>query len=75
MVDQFQQTHAQAPKEIVVAPVALIALGIKGSLAPFWDNIPVRCQLFDEAEVVQPGEGTRMGVFVYKGDLRSCDLT
>lgn len=74
MVEQFRQEHNQAPREIVVAPVALLALGIKQSVMPFWDNVPVKCRLFEESEVVEVGTGTRLGVFVYKGDLRACEL-
>ena len=74
MLEQFRERHNQAPRAIVVAPVALVALGIKRSVAPSWDRVPVECRLFEKEEVVELGTGTRLGVFVYKGDLRSCEL-
>ena len=79
LLEQFKQNHSgQAPREIVVAPAALAALAIKQSARPKFDGVPVVCRLFDPTEVLNPGVGTRLGVFVYNdtGDLslRCCDL-
>lgn len=81
MVEKFQQRHGRPPLKIVVAPVALVALGLKQSLAPFWNGIPVECRLFDQNEVaskhVKP-KVRSLGVFVKekRGRMRlvSCDL-
>lgn len=76
---QFKQSHrGTAPQEIVVAPAALAALAIKQSARPSFEDIPLICRLFEPQEVLKPGTGTRLGIFVYnrEGDLelRSCDL-
>jgi hypothetical protein len=77
MVGQFRQKHQKNPVQIVVAPVALLLLGMRRSLPTMVEGIPVICRLFEESEVVDKN-GTKLGVFVYKqGDheeLRSCDL-
>lgn len=76
---QFKQSHSgKAPLEVIVAPAALASLAIKQSARPKVDGVPVLCRLFDPKEVLQPGKGTRLGIFVHNdaGDLslRSCDL-
>lgn len=43
MVDQFRARHARFPSKIIVDPLALVALGIKKSIAPMWNGIPVEC--------------------------------
>jgi hypothetical protein len=42
------------PEKIVVAPVALVALGLKPSLGPICNGIKVEVRLFAEEEMV-PG--------------------
>ena len=79
LLNQFKRNHdGNLPQEIVTAPAALAALAIKQSAHPKIDGVPVVCRLFDPKEVLKPGEGTRMGIFVHNdsGDLslRSCDL-
>jgi hypothetical protein len=79
IVEQFRSNHkGQSPKAIVIAPVALVALGIKHSVSPSWDKIPVECRLFEETEVVTKGTGTKLGVFVYGAEdsltIRACEL-
>lgn len=81
MVQKFQEKHGRPPLKIVVAPVALVALGLKKSVLPFWNGIPVECRLFDEKEVVSKHvrhKAQNLGVFVKenRGQMRlvSCDL-
>lgn len=78
-LEQFKQKHGgKAPLEIVVAPAALASLALKKSARPKFEDVPVLCRLFSLKEVLRPGAGTRMGVFIHNdaGDLtlRSCDL-
>ena len=76
MVEQFRQQHkGTAPRVIVVAPVALLALGIKRSVKPVWEGIPVECRLYGDDEAVKWVTCTRLAIFVYKGDLRAHELT
>lgn len=79
LVEQFKRKHnGKAPRGIVVAPAALATLAIKQSAKPKVEGIPVTCRLFEHREVLKPGKGTQLGVFVHNdaGDLslRSCDL-
>lgn len=63
MVEQFAKTHGgHNPKKIVVEPLALIALGLKLSVAPTWNGIPVECYDFSENEVTKPEDGNTLGV-------------
>lgn len=79
LLEQFKQNHSgKAPLEIVVAPAALASLAIKQSAHPKVDGVPVLCRLFEPKEVMKPGAGNRLGVFVHNDagnlSLRSCDL-
>lgn len=79
LLEQFKSNHnGQAPREIVVAPVALASLAIKQSAKPKVGGVPLLCRLFEPTEALKPGEGTRLGVFVHNDagelSLRSCDL-
>lgn len=71
LVEQFQNRHSRLPEEIVVHPVALVALALKQSVAPKWKGIPVRCR--DVKPVAKP-VGNRMGVTIVGGALRCFDL-
>jgi hypothetical protein len=78
MLEQYRQKHhGQDPLEIVVAPAAVIALGATKALSTHFSEIPVRCHLFQEIEVVPSGK--RLGVFakrISENEIRivSCDL-
>lgn len=81
MVDKFRQKHGHPPEKIVVAPVALVSLGLKKSVAPVWHGVPVVCRLFDEAEVASKHEKAKvrnLGIFVKENrgrlQLAACDL-
>ena len=80
MVEKFREKHGRLPAKIVVAPVALVALGLKKSVAPLWNGIPVECRLFDEKEVASRHvkQIDCFGVFVKenRGRMRlvACDL-
>lgn len=81
MVEKFQEKHDRLPLKIVVAPVALVALGLKKSVLPVWDGIPVECRLFEEKEVASKHTKSKvqfLGVFVKerrgKMQLVACDL-
>ena len=76
-VDAYRKRHdGNAPTRIVVAPVALLSLGIKESVNRVWMGIPVECRLFELDEVVR--SGSKLGVFTRKyGDdleLAACEL-
>lgn len=65
MVDQFKTAHeGKAPTEIVVEPVALVALGLKKSVAPMWQGVKVTCREMERREVVKPGQGTALAVLL-----------
>jgi hypothetical protein len=77
LIKQFKEAHGGAlPDRIVVEPVALVALGIKKSVAPVWQGLKVECREIDRKEVVKPGQGTRLGVLLdTKGSqVVACDL-
>ncbi len=80
MVEKFREKHGRPPAKIVVAPVALVALGLKKSVSPFWNGIPVECRLFSEKEVASRHvkQVQSLGVFVKesRGRMRlvACDL-
>lgn len=63
MVEQFQARHRRLPARIVVDPLALVALGLRRSVAPVWNGIPVECR---EVEPAPPkGAPTALGVCVH----------
>ena len=81
MVERFQQKHGRAPDKIVIAPVALVALGLKRSVSPIWNGVPVECRLFAEADVAtrqHSAVAKSIGVFVKENrgrlQLAACDL-
>lgn len=81
MVEKFRERHGKMPFKIVVAPVALVALGLKKSVAATWNEIPVECRLFEEKEVASKhvkSQVRSLGVFVKesRGRMRivACDL-
>lgn len=80
MVEKFREKHGKLPAKIVVAPVALVALGLKKSVSPFWNGIPVECRLFDDKEVASRNvkQVQNLGVFVKENrgrmQLVACDL-
>lgn len=81
MVDRFRDKHGHPPRKIIVAPLALISLGVKGSVAPTWEGIPVECRLFKDEEVAsrhKNAQAVNLGVFAKetRGERRlaSCDL-
>ena len=80
MVEKFREKHGRPPVKIVVAPVALFALGLKKSVSPFWNGIPVECRLFKNNEVAHRcvKEARNLGIFVKerRGQMRlvACDL-
>lgn len=77
MLAQYCETHGHPPRKIVVAPIASVALALKGSLSPIWAGIPVEFRLFNQDEIVPPGSGSQLGIFLKKGAklaLVACDL-
>lgn len=63
MIEQFAQAHqGKKPVKIVVEPLALVALGLKQSVAPSWGGVPVECRDFSENEVVKAPNGNSLGV-------------
>jgi len=79
LLTQFRARNNRNPEQVVVAPVALLALGAKHQLPVMVEGVPVVCRLFEEGEVVDKN-GTKMGVFVYnnretnQAQIRACDL-
>ena len=55
MVEQYQQRHQCLPEKILVHPLALVALGIRRSVAPVWNGVRVECR------EVSPKEGKKGG--------------
>jgi hypothetical protein len=77
LLEQFKAAHGGAlPEKIVVEPVALVALGLKKSVAPMWQGVPVECREMSKEEARKPGQGTRLGVLLdTKTDqIVACDL-
>ena len=81
MLEKFQKRHSRLPDKIVVAPVALVALGLKKSVAPLWEGVPVECRLFEDAEVATAAKKhltKHLGVFAKESRgkmvLVACDL-
>jgi hypothetical protein len=65
MLEQFQKAHGGAmPMQIVVEPIALIALGIKKSAAKVWNGVPVQCREINQSEIRKPGKGTSLAVIL-----------
>lgn len=81
MLENFQAKHGRKPEKIVVAPLALVSLSIKKTVAVSWDGIPVECRLFREDEVASKAEKAKvacLGVFMKENRGRmvlvACDL-
>ena len=80
MVEQFVKLHeGRLPEKIVIAPMAILALAIKRSLAPRCVGVPVEMRIPKDSEVVEKGKGTKLGVFVKRQKLLtysivSCEL-
>jgi len=62
MVEQYQQRHHKLPEKIVIHPLALVALGIRRSIAPVWNGIPVECR--EVSPVEGKKGGNRLGVWL-----------
>jgi hypothetical protein len=63
MLEQFKTKHdGTLPTKIVVEPLALLALGLKRSIAPMWAGIPVVCREFKAGEIKKPGTGSELAV-------------
>jgi hypothetical protein len=83
IVDQYRTLHNALPIKIVVTPLAAVSLGLKDSLGPLWCGVPVEMRPFDEAEVVEPGTGRQLAVFLKKQEydqevsyvLAGCELS
>lgn len=71
MVAQYQARHQRLPDAIHVHPAALAALVVKGTVAPRWNGIPVKC--LEVAPVERPTERI-LGISLWQGALRSFDL-
>lgn len=79
MVAQFRQRHQKLPRQLVVTPLAALALAIKGGLAPVWEGIPVVCRDIAEIEVADPASPAAcLAVLLVPeedvGRLVTCDL-
>lgn len=81
MVQKFSERHGRPPEKIVVAPVALVALGLRKSIAPVWNDVPVECRLFRDGEVASRHDRSKvrsLGVFAKENrgrlQLAACDL-
>jgi hypothetical protein len=79
LVNQFERRHGLLPQQIVLTPLALLALAIKGSVAPTWLSVPVTCREINESEATDDiALGKLLGVFVLPeertGRIVACDL-
>ena len=52
LVEQFRAKHNRMPTRILIDPLALVSLGLRRSVAPFWNGIPVECR---EVSPAKPG--------------------
>lgn len=65
IIQQYATAHGnQPPKKVVVEPLALVALGLKQSVAPTWAGVPVECRDFGVDEVVERADGNSIGVYL-----------
>lgn len=65
MVIQFKEAHnGTEPTMIVVDPLALVALGVKRKIAPYWMGIRVECREINADQVLKPGRGSVLGVML-----------
>jgi hypothetical protein len=62
MVEQFKARHHHQPEQIVLHPLALVALSARRSVAPIWNGIPVVCGEVEPKKVA--GVATRLGIHV-----------
>jgi len=78
MLEQYRHKHqGEDPKQILVAPAACVALAAGRAVGTHCQDIPVRCRLFEESEIVP--HGTTLGVFAKRLSnneicIASCDL-
>lgn len=63
MVGQFQARHGKKPSKIIIDPLALVSLGLRKSVAPVWNGIPVECR--EIAPVRPAGEPMALGVHIH----------
>ncbi len=69
LVRQYRTKHNQAPQRILVTPPAALALGLKESLTPNHNGVPVQVQ--DSFAAVQTGP--YLGIIVLENQVRSVD--
>jgi hypothetical protein len=62
MVEQYQERHKKLPEKIMVHPLALVALGLRRSVAPTWNGIPVECS--DISPENGRKGGSRLGICI-----------
>lgn len=62
MVGQFQKRHKRPPERIIIHPLALVALGIRRSVAPLWSGIRVSCEEIQPRKLA--GEAKILGVYI-----------
>jgi hypothetical protein len=62
LVEQFRARHHKMPSRIVVDPLALVSLGLRRSIAPVWNGIPVECREINPAPL--QSKPTALGVCV-----------
>ena len=79
MLDQYRQRHQRLPEKVVLAPLACLALAIRGQVSPMWQGIPMVCREIAEQEATKDRSQARsLGIFVLPEDrtarLVSCDL-
>jgi hypothetical protein len=77
MVNQYKSTHqGMLPEKIILTPQAALALALKEAYGDNFLGVQVVSMPFEENEVAQPGQGTKLGVFMHGNpeSIRSCDL-
>jgi hypothetical protein len=79
MVKMFNQKHRRPPCQIVVTPLALLALALKNSAPSNFGGVPVVCREIAEGEATDKSyEAKSLAIFVLPEDrtgrIVSCDL-
>lgn len=78
MVEQFVSANqGRQPEKIIVEPLALVGLGLKHSIAPIWNGVPVECREIEREEVVARGTGNVLGVVfdTHVSHIVACEIS
>lgn len=79
MLQQFEARHHRKPRQIVLTPMALLAMAVKAEAIPVVSSVRVTAREIEQNEAtVVSSEAVSLGVFVRPdgktGQIVSCDL-